>query len=38
MMREKLPTFKSVRTSQEDQLNHLREPGHILGIEKEKLE
>ena len=37
LRREKLPTFKSVRASQDsDVLGVLREPGQLLGIEKEK--
>jgi hypothetical protein len=38
--REKLPTFKSMRASHdgldEDGLGGLREPGQLLGIEREK--
>ena len=37
MRRENLPTFKSVRNSHDmDGLEILREPGQVLGIEREK--
>ncbi len=38
MRREKLPTFKSVRSSQDGALNELRKPGQVLGVEREKAE
>lgn len=34
----KLPTFRSTRASQDDILYQLREPGQLLGIEREKEE
>jgi len=36
--KNKLPTFKSTRASTDDALNVLREPGQLLGIEREKAE
>ena len=36
--RNMLPTFKQVRSSTDDILDVLREPGKLLGIEKEKAE
>ena len=33
-----LPTFKQIRTSTDDVLDVLREPGQLLGIEREKAE
>ena len=33
-----MPTFRAARASQDDVMNRLREPGQLLGIEREKAE
>ncbi len=38
LRRDQLPTFKTIRSSQDDALSELRKPGQVLGVEREKAE